>query len=472
MTGMKSVRSAVIYCRISEDRTGQGIGVQRQEKECRDLCKRLGWEVVEVCVDNDISASGGKHRPAYQRALEMLSNGEADAFVSWAMDRVTRRPAELESFVDVVERSKAAVQLCQVGDVDLTTPAGRMVARIVGATARFEVEQKQARQRAAERQRASAGKRHVSGKRPFGWAADRVSIEPVEAQAIRQAVADICDGKSLKQVIREWNANPLLVSAFSKPWNHATVRQVLSRPSNAGLAVYQNEVLHGVQVEWEPILTVEEFERLTAVLNAPGRRMGSSTNVRKHLLSGLATCGECGAKMKHVLSGTGSRTQHSYRCRSNAGHGARKASGIESLVTAAVLERLSQPDVIKTLTAKPSERSSADKALLQRIEGARSKIARAEADYAEDLITGTQLKAVTDEMTERIRSAQANLVARIPKTRLIPDKAAASQLTERWNSLPIDQKQEVIRTLMTVTVHRRTDPEFGMLPFGCRIEWV
>lgn len=39
---------AAIYCRISQDRTGAGLGVQRQEVESRELSARLGWSVVEV----------------------------------------------------------------------------------------------------------------------------------------------------------------------------------------------------------------------------------------------------------------------------------------------------------------------------------------------------------------------------------------------------------------------------------------
>jgi hypothetical protein len=38
-----SVRAA-IYVRISYDRTGAGLGVTRQEDDCRELCQRKGWQ--------------------------------------------------------------------------------------------------------------------------------------------------------------------------------------------------------------------------------------------------------------------------------------------------------------------------------------------------------------------------------------------------------------------------------------------
>ena len=58
--------SATNYCRISLDAEGRGLGVQRQEYECRELADRLGLHVAHVSVDNDISAYRGKPRPAWE----------------------------------------------------------------------------------------------------------------------------------------------------------------------------------------------------------------------------------------------------------------------------------------------------------------------------------------------------------------------------------------------------------------------
>ena len=59
---------AAVYCRISDDREGAGLGVARQEADCRQRAAALGWTVVGLYVDNDLSAYAGKvrlaHRPA------------------------------------------------------------------------------------------------------------------------------------------------------------------------------------------------------------------------------------------------------------------------------------------------------------------------------------------------------------------------------------------------------------------------
>ena len=58
-----------IYARLSLDRDATGLGVARQEEECREYAAVRGWVVGEVYVDNDISATSGKRRPEFERLL-------------------------------------------------------------------------------------------------------------------------------------------------------------------------------------------------------------------------------------------------------------------------------------------------------------------------------------------------------------------------------------------------------------------
>ena len=86
---------AAVYCRISQDREGAGLGVTRQEADCRALCERRGWTVVEVYTDNDVSAYSGKPRPNWARLIEDVRAGHIGAIVGWHVDRLTRSPREL-----------------------------------------------------------------------------------------------------------------------------------------------------------------------------------------------------------------------------------------------------------------------------------------------------------------------------------------------------------------------------------------
>ena len=115
---------AGIYVRISRDVGGEGLGVARQEEDCEALAERLGWEAVETYIDNDISATSGKTRPAYTKLLADLDSGHIEAIVAWHPDRLYRRAVDLGGLVDACKRNDARVATVNAGEVDLTSPTG------------------------------------------------------------------------------------------------------------------------------------------------------------------------------------------------------------------------------------------------------------------------------------------------------------------------------------------------------------
>jgi len=101
----QAVRSAAIYARISVDIEGKSLGVQRQLEDCRKLAADRGWPVGAEYVDNDVSACSGKPRREYARMLADLESGARDAVIVYNLDRLHRRPVELEEFVALCERT-------------------------------------------------------------------------------------------------------------------------------------------------------------------------------------------------------------------------------------------------------------------------------------------------------------------------------------------------------------------------------
>jgi site-specific DNA recombinase len=53
-----------IYCRISEDREGAGLGVEPQRKGCQIMAEARGWQVLRVYDDNDCIARFLRERSA------------------------------------------------------------------------------------------------------------------------------------------------------------------------------------------------------------------------------------------------------------------------------------------------------------------------------------------------------------------------------------------------------------------------
>lgn len=151
---------AAIYCRLGRGRAGAAPGVGRQEEDCRAWCARRGWVVAKVYADDDAGVRSGKPRPAWQQLIRDAQAGMIDAVVGWHVDVLTRSPRELEDVVGLAD--KYGVELATVtGEIDLSDPAGRLVARMVGAAARYEA--KQRAQRYKQQRRLAAQARLIAG---------------------------------------------------------------------------------------------------------------------------------------------------------------------------------------------------------------------------------------------------------------------------------------------------------------------
>lgn len=96
---------AAVYCRLSIDRTGEGLAVDRQQQDCEKLAADHGWDIVQIFIDNSISAFSGKHRPGYEDLMAAVEHGDVDVVIAWSHDRLNRRPTELERYVVACEKA-------------------------------------------------------------------------------------------------------------------------------------------------------------------------------------------------------------------------------------------------------------------------------------------------------------------------------------------------------------------------------
>lgn len=231
---------AAIYCRISEDRDDDHLAVERQERLCRDLAADRGWQVARTFINGDVSASNGESRPQYEAMLAAIESGSIDAIIVRDQDRLVRRPVELERIITLTERMGAAI-LNVAGQVDLSTPNGRLVARMLGAAAAGEVEAKVERQKRKSDQLAAAGKPHP-GPRPFGYEPDQLTIREDEAALLRDAAERILAGESLTSLAREWNRQGI-PTARGNAWTPTSLRKTLTGPRVAGLRAHRGEVV-------------------------------------------------------------------------------------------------------------------------------------------------------------------------------------------------------------------------------------
>jgi site-specific DNA recombinase len=230
-------RRAAISTRISEDREGAGLGVERQEADCRALAERLCWSSVATFSDNDVSAYSGRLRLGYRDLLGALRTGQADAVLVWHTDRLHRSPKEPEEYIEVCQPREIPTQTVKAGPLGLATPSGRLMARQLGAYARFESEHHSDRAKRARLQAATDG-RWIGGLRPSGYGADGMTVIESEAQVIRWMAAEVLAGRSLRSIAEKLNAEGTVTST-GQPWTARALAWLLKRPRNAGLSQHR-----------------------------------------------------------------------------------------------------------------------------------------------------------------------------------------------------------------------------------------
>src|SRR5215213_9754666 len=221
--------AAVTYCRISADKTGAGLGVERQASDCRDLALKLRLGEPEVLTDNDLSAYSGKRRPGYQQLKQGLREGRWTALLVWHVDRLCRNVRDLEDIVDLVN-GRIAVHTVKGGEIDLETPEGRLQARMLGTLARYESEHRSDRVRRAIKQSADLGRNH-GGPRPYGWNPD-ATLNRAEAAIVAELTRRIIGGESCRSLAAELRARGV-PSARGAPWAGNSVKSIVIRARNA-----------------------------------------------------------------------------------------------------------------------------------------------------------------------------------------------------------------------------------------------
>jgi DNA invertase Pin-like site-specific DNA recombinase len=438
-------RRAAIYARISQDREGAGIKVEDQEKDCRQLARRLGLEVVEVFTDNDLSAHRGKKkRPGYGGLLAAVRAGQVDAVLCTHADRLLRSVKEMEGYIDTCQDRDVPTYQVMAGQLDLATASGKRNARLAAVIAEGEVDQMIERMRAARLHRVTEGK-WTGGRRPFGYEADGVTVNQAEAEALRWAASQVLAGVSLNATVAKLNKRGVR-TATGKEWQPTELRRVLVRPRNAGLTVHRGEIVG--RAEWPAILDEDTRRGVSAVLGDPTRRTNTTT-ARQWLLSGLARCGVCGDFVRSTSPGSshGRQTKPGYTCRSGK-HVVRDAAELDAYMENVILERLSRPAAAELLA--PDQRGDTS-ALHLRDAALRARLDELGRLCGEGLIDASQLVQGTAAIRTQREEITAQLAA-ASRGSVLAGVADAPDPAKVWAGLDLSRKRAIVDVLMTVTI--------------------
>jgi DNA invertase Pin-like site-specific DNA recombinase len=141
-----------LYARVSTANGHQDP--EMQLRELREFVERRSWQITGEYVDRGVSGSKDR-RPALDQMMAAAQGRKFDVLLVWKLDRFAR---SLKHLVNALAEFEAlGIAFVSLRDnLDLTTPAGRLMFQIIGAMAEFE--------RALIQERVKAGLRNAKAK--------------------------------------------------------------------------------------------------------------------------------------------------------------------------------------------------------------------------------------------------------------------------------------------------------------------
>jgi site-specific DNA recombinase len=444
------MRRAAIYCRVSDDRSGQGLGVERQLEDCLEIARRKGWPIgpESMYVDNDASASAfsKKARKEYLRLLRDIEADEIFGVITWMEDRTHRQVLELAEFINLCREHDVAMVTPGL-EYDLSDPDQVSMWFVKVRFAEAEVERLSLRLRRQRLQAAERGEPHDAARyRPFGWTGRGRNKVPLaralaEQDLIREAADRVLAREPLLRIVRDWQERGVPTSGGG-PWRSTTLLGILLSPRIAGYRSHHGKLYPGT---WPPIIEPEKWEALRAILEDPARRTNFSGGVYRYLLTGLIVCGRCGRRL------SGQRVKRLagkaiYRCLAvNGGcQGVgRIAEPVDELVTAALFEAVESPEFEEAVGALDEDDPTAE--LYESLARDQGLLDRLEDKIAQELISAETAKRNRAEIERRMDRARAKL-AQLGHDRVkthIP-----RNLRTVWPDLSLDRRRAILHAVI------------------------
>lgn len=466
-------RRAFLYARQSVRRDA---GIKTQRDDNRRVADRRGLIVIADEADNNVS--GTKARGAdtgYAKMLRAWQNDEFDVLVVMKLARLIRNSDR--DLIDFLGKTNSAGRhmVVIVADIeyDLNDAGHRNIFRFQAMLAQYEVEEKEGRR--APVITAARGAGHPkAGTPPYGfrWVdatevkqiaratgrdpmnIDRYEVVPDEAAVLREIADRLIRGESVASIRRDLASRGVTTHA-GVPFGSTSLTRAVLLPATVALLppildageqdprkVNPDECVAG---HWKPILSMEQWLAVRGVLLDPARRTNGGSTARVHLLSGVASCGECFLPMK---SGKSNHGQAIYRCISER-HNARRADVIDDHVEGVVVARLTARDARRFLRRQ-------DGLDVSQLRSQRAEWLRRKSEVQQACIDGS-LRA--DQIAGPVREFDGHVerIDQILRAANASDPIAplvdTDNVEKAWSALSINDKQAVLRALMIITIH-------------------
>ena len=500
---------AAIYARVSSAQQREARTIASQTVALVDFATTLELEVPKAWVFEDDGYSGATlERPGLERVRDLAAEGQIEAVLVYAPDRLSRKYAYQVLLIE--EFARHGVETHFVKAPSSATAEDQLLVQFQGMIAEYERAQILERSRRGKRHRAHAGEISVLSGAPYGYRYRRktdeapAAYEVIEAEA--RVVRDVYEhytvtGWSIGAITRWLNGEGIATRKAGARWERSTVWAMLRNPAYRGTACFgktrvaaRQRVTRPLRLkggiasrdsahherprdEWieipVPALIDEPtFARAQELLQENKVRARRRT-IEPSLVQGLVSCRKCGYALSRTSTRSSARKISYYRC---IGSDAWRHLGgprcdnrpmrqdlLDQIVWTEVMRLLEDPALIQQeLDRRLAAAQAADpmKTRTQTVERdlarVRKSIERLLTAYQEDLVSLEQLRDRMPQLRQRDQTLQRELDAIAAQTR---DRAAYLRLAETLSAflarlrdaadtLDITERQRIVRLVV------------------------
>jgi len=217
---------AIGYVRVStNEQAKEGISLRHQEEKVKAYAALHEMELVDIVVDEGLSAKTLSGRPGAMRIIDQCLAGEVEAVIVYKLDRMFRNAQEA---LDVSTKlNKSGVALHSVTEkIDTQSAMGKFFFTIMAACAEMERNLVSERTRDALQHKKRSGE--VYNHAPYGYdVVEGKLVDNEYEQGIIKRIKSLREEEVSLQGIADKLNTDNITTKKGKKWEASTVRNVL-----------------------------------------------------------------------------------------------------------------------------------------------------------------------------------------------------------------------------------------------------
>src|SRR6202167_5525166 len=504
------MKIAAIYARVSSEQQRETNTIASQTASLVEFAQNHDLEVPKEWVFEDDGYSGATlERPGLERVRDLAAEGQIQAVLVYAPDRLSRKYAYQILLIEELARS--GVETLFIKAPQGSSAEDQLLVQFQGMIAEYERAQILERSRRGKRHRAQSGEVSVMSGAPYGYRYIRKTDEAPAAYAVLEDEARVVrriyemytvEGLSIGEITRRINAEGIPTRKASARWERSTVWAVLRNSAYRGVAcfgktrassrtrVIRPQRRRGVitpsmtagherpREEWieipVPALVSEDsFARAQELLEQNKIRSRRRT-IEPSIVQGLVSCQKCGYAFARTSTRTSARKIHYYKCIGSDGW--RKLGGpvcnnsrmvrqdlLDQIVWDEVIRLLEDPTLIQQELDRRLEAARSSNPTKKREQNLQRELAhvgkgieRILSAYQEALMSIEQLRERMPTLRQREQSIRAELQAIADQAN---DRATFIRLAETLtaflarlhgaaDTLSISERQRIVRLVV------------------------